>query len=121
MDIIGVIHRIGEIENHGYSFLNRFFYIKYTDENKKEQFLKFKLSNNRVELIDGFSVGDKVKVTFKLEGTEVKNDKKEPVIYDRKEVYDIEGFTELKKEQTEKVSPFYILKEGEEDQPLKIN
>lgn len=120
MEIIGVIHRIGEIEINGYSFRNCFFYIKYLDEKKKEQFLKFKLSNERVGLIEGFAVGDKIKITFQLEGNEAKNDKKEPVIYDRKEVYNIEGQNELKKEQAEKEEAFYQLKEGEEDQPLKM-
>jgi hypothetical protein len=47
MDITGTIHRIGAIENHGYNFLSRFFYIKYIDENKKEQFLKFKLKKRK--------------------------------------------------------------------------
>ncbi len=121
MEIIGIIHKIGIIENHGYNFQNRFFSIKYIDENKKEQFLKFKLSNGRVELIDSFAEGDKVKITFKLEGTEVKNDKKESVIYDRKEVYNIEGYTDLRAEQIGKETPFYKLKEGEIDQPLKLN
>ncbi len=122
MEIIGTLHRIDKIENYGYSYQHRFFYIKYTDEKEKEQFLKFKLSNGRTELIDSFKIGDKIKIIFNLEGIETKKDKNEPaIIYDRKEVYGIKGLNETKVEDVEKEIKFYELQEGEEDEPLKIN
>jgi len=120
MEITGIIHRIEEVENIGYNFQNLFFYLKYVDTNGKMQFLKFKLSNGRVDLIEGFKIGDKVKITFQLEGNETTNDKKKPVIYDRKEVYSIQGIgeTPINKVEEEDESRFYRLEEGEEDDEL---
>lgn len=118
LEITGLIHRIEETETTGYNFQNRFFYLRYVDDNGNMQYLKFKLSHGRVELIEGFSVNDKVKVTFALEGNEVKNDKQNLVVYDRKEVYSIQGITETKIDQKNSEITYYELADGEEDEDL---
>lgn len=120
MEIDGTLHRVGPIEIYGLNFQNRFFYLKHIDSAGKNQFLKFKLSFGKVELVDSFELGDRIKVFFNLEGNEAKNDKGEPVVYDRKEVYKIEGFKEIKKEKHEDESKFYELKDGEKDVDLSF-
>ena len=121
MEIIGIIHRIEEVESHGYNYQTKFFYLKYVDGLNKTQYLKFRLSNGRIDLLDGFEIGNQVQVVFSLEGNEVKNDKNEMVIFDRKEVYSIQGFSETKIEEVEKTDlKLYELKDGEEDEPLKF-
>ena len=119
MEIIGILHKIDEIENYGFQI--RFFYLRFIDNNGKMQYAKFRLSNSKVELIDGFEIGKQIKVVFQIEGREVKNNKEELVIYDQKEVYSIQGFNEIKKEELKKTEhKLYKLQEGEEDEPLKF-
>lgn len=93
-EIIGILHRIDPIETFGESFKTRYIYLKHIDENNRTQFIKFRLSHRRVELLDGFEINQKVKLTFSLEGREVKNANNELAIYDSKEVSVIEGCNE---------------------------
>lgn len=119
MEITGILHKIDEVENYGSSFQTRFFYVRIIDKYAKIQYLKFRLSNNRIELLDGFNLNDEIVINFELEGNEVKNAKNEFVIFDRKEVY---GITSSKDSALSKlnVSTIYLPTEGEEDEELSF-
>lgn len=118
MEISGYLHRIDDIENHGFNYQSRFFYLKFYDSTGKMQYCKFRLSNGRIDLLDGFELGDEIKVIFELEGNEVKNDRNILTIFDRKEVYGIVGMKETKISELDSLNSLYELKEGEEDEPL---
>ena len=62
MEIKGFIHRIDEIENHGFNFTSRFFYLRFQDRTGKTQYGKFKLSNGKIDLLEGFAINDEVNV-----------------------------------------------------------
>jgi len=117
MEIKGFIHRIDEIENHGFNFTSRFFYLRFQDRTGKTQYGKFKLSNGKIDLLEGFAINDEVNVIFEIEGNETQNNRNETVIFDRKEVYGITGLKEIKNIEMNK-SDLYELQEGEEDEPL---
>ena len=120
MEMVAKIHRIDKIEQNGYNFKNRFFYTTHIDNTGRKQYLKFKLSQGNVGLVEGFKPGDEIKINFNLEGNEVTNEKDNPKIFDRKEVYNIQGITETIPEEEEDESIYYKLEEGEEDEELNI-
>lgn len=118
MEITGFLHRVDDTETHGFNYQSRFFYLKFYDSMGKMQYCKFRLSGGRIDLVDGFEIGDEIKVTFELEGNETKNDKNILIIFDRKEVYGIVGVKETKIAKLNSLNSLYQLKEGEEDEPL---
>lgn len=97
VEIIGTLYNIGQLDPFpGTKFRFRNFCLKHIDEKNKEQIIKFRLSFGRVELLEGFEEGDRVKVTFCLEGREGRDSKNEPYVYSHNEVYIIEGCNEEK-------------------------
>jgi hypothetical protein len=67
-EIEGIIHKIFDIEQKTASFQTREFVIQ-TEENYP-QFVKFQMTQDRCNMIDGYNVNDKVKVFFDLRGRE---------------------------------------------------
>lgn len=63
------IDKIGSIEHITDSFRKRNLIIK-TDSDKYPQTIVFEFVQDKVDLLDGFSVGDKVNVNFNLRGRE---------------------------------------------------
>ncbi len=118
MEITGVIYKIEPVEYFGEMFKKRIFSFKYVDDTHKLQYVKFQLSQSNVDLIEGFQEGQKVKVYFRITGREVKNSKQELVIYESKEVYNVEGCEEGKISNNEIAESEYILKPGEKDVEL---
>lgn len=89
MKIEGELYKLQDIKSWE-NFKKRVFYIKHIDKDKKTQFLTFQATNGKIELLEGYSPGDKLIITFKLEGNEIKNKQGEFVIYDHKEVITID-------------------------------
>ena len=103
MKIEGELYKVYAIKYFGDKFRNQTFSIKHIDKNKKPQFLMFQATNDKIELLEGYSPGDKIIITFKLEGREYKNKNNEDFIFDIKEVLTIDSPPSL----TEKIEQDY--------------
>jgi hypothetical protein len=77
MDMTGKIKRIGETEVISNNFCIRKLILEFKEKGTTAvQVVEFDLKNGHVESIDGFFVGDMVKVYFNIRGREyVKEDK----------------------------------------------
>jgi single-strand DNA-binding protein len=69
LEIEGVMHRIFDKEQKTASFQFREFVIEVPDGNYP-QMAKFQIVQDRVNLLDAFAVGERVKVHFDLRGRE---------------------------------------------------
>jgi single-strand DNA-binding protein len=65
----GVMHRIFDTEQKSASFQAREFVIEVPDGNYP-QMVKFQVLQDKVNLLDSYAVGEKVKVSFDLRGRE---------------------------------------------------
>ena len=63
-EIVGKLHKKFETENKTDSFQAREFVI--TTDGPYEQFIKFQLTQDRCQIIDGFNEGEQIKVHFDL-------------------------------------------------------
>jgi hypothetical protein len=70
MEFIGILHRIGEIENtNGPAiYAKRPFYLKYIDSKNKEQLVKFVFYDPQLDVINNFQLNEKVKINFDFKG-----------------------------------------------------
>lgn len=66
----GKLHAIFETEQKTERFRLRKFVVEMTDNPSYPQFVEFQLTGNRCESLDGFEVGDEVKLEFSLRGRE---------------------------------------------------
>jgi hypothetical protein len=91
MEITGKIRRIGAIERVTPNFSKRRLAIECKGQSQSVvQVVEFELKNGNVESIDGFSVGDMVKVHFRLCGREVTGKEGNPVVYNSLDVWRVE-------------------------------
>jgi single-strand DNA-binding protein len=65
----GVMHRIFDTEQKSASFQVREFVLEIPDGNYP-QMAKFQLAQDKVNLVDNYAIGEKVKVSFDLRGRE---------------------------------------------------
>ena len=71
MDITGKIKRIGNIEAKTNNFCKRKFVLEHKEKSSTAvQVTEFELKNGHVDSIEGFSVGDMIKVHFNVRGRE---------------------------------------------------
>jgi len=70
MEFIGILHRIGEIENTNVPaiYTKRPFYLKCIDSKNKEQLVKFVFYDPQLNLVNNFQLNEKVKITFDFRG-----------------------------------------------------
>ncbi len=67
-EIEGAVHKIFETESKSDKFQAREFVIK--TEGTYPQFVKFQLTQDRCDLINGYNEGEQIKVYFDLRGRE---------------------------------------------------
>jgi translation initiation factor IF-3 len=70
MVIEGKLHTKFDTQQVSDSFKKRDFVVDFQENPLYPQFITFQLVQDRVSLIDAFSVGDKIEVTFNLRGRE---------------------------------------------------
>ena len=70
LESTGKIHAIFDTEQKTERFRMREFVVEHADNPSYPQYVKFQLSGNRCENIDGFEVGDEVRIEFSLRGRE---------------------------------------------------
>ena len=68
MEITGVIHSIGEVQQVSATFRKREFVIKFEENPLYPQHIQFQLVQDRVELVGGYKQGDMIEVSFNLRG-----------------------------------------------------
>lgn len=67
-ELQGRVHKIGDVQTIKNDFTKREFVVK-TDE-QYPQLIPFELIKDKTSLIDGFKVGDAIKVSFDIRGRE---------------------------------------------------
>lgn len=70
LESTGKIHAIFDTEQKTERFRMREFVIELGDNPSYPQFVKFQLTGNRCENLDGFEVGNEVRIEFSLRGRE---------------------------------------------------
>ena len=70
LDATGRIHALFEAQQVTERFRKREFVVELADNPRYPQFVQFQLTGDRCENIDGFEVGDEVRVEFSLRGRE---------------------------------------------------
>lgn len=68
MNIQGKIHAIMDIQQVTDTFRKREFVVEYTDNPMYPQYILFQMVQDRVDLVNGYQVGDMVDVSFNLRG-----------------------------------------------------
>ena len=70
IEVTGKLHTVFETTQVTERFRKREFVLELQDNPKYPQVVIFQLSGNRCEQLDGFGVGDEVRVDFSLRGRE---------------------------------------------------
>lgn len=70
MEVIGKLHVIGETQQKSERFTKREFVLEIAENPKYPQTVQFQLTGDRVNQLDGFNVGDQVRIEFSLRGRE---------------------------------------------------
>jgi len=68
MEITGKIHLVAEIEQVSPTFRKRQVVIEYAENPMYPQFVAFQLIQDKVNLIDSYTIGDMVSISFNLRG-----------------------------------------------------
>ena len=69
-EINGKLHAIFDVNQVTERFRKREFVIELADNPRYPQYVQFQLTGDRADNLEGFSVGDEVKVEFSLRGRE---------------------------------------------------
>lgn len=91
METTGTIHMVGETKQVSDKFSKREFVLSIADNPKYPQLVAFELVNDRVQEIDGYSVGDTVRVEFSLRGREWRSPSGEIKYFNTLSTWKIEG------------------------------
>lgn len=89
MNIIAKIYRIFEEQQVSANFTKREFVVEYAENIAFPQHIKFQLSQDKCSLIDEFSEGEIVDISFNLRGREWINPKGESVYLNSLEAWKI--------------------------------
>jgi hypothetical protein len=90
MDTTGRIHALFETQQVTERFRKREFVVELADNPRYPQYVQFQLTGDRCEALDGYSVGDEVRVEFSLRGREWKSPKGELKYFNSLDVWTIE-------------------------------
>jgi len=68
MEISGKIIEIGSVQQVSETFRKRELVIEYAENESYPEYIKFELLQDKVALLDGLRVGEKVDVSYNLKG-----------------------------------------------------
>ena len=68
MNLKGTLKEIFDTQHISDRFTKREFVVEYADNPQYPQYIKFELTQDKVDLIDQFKVGDEVDVQFNVRG-----------------------------------------------------
>ena len=86
----GKLHAVADTKQVTERFRKREFVVELTDNPRFPQFVQFELTGDRCEHLDGFEVGEQVRVEFSLRGREWKNPKGETKYFNSLDVWTVE-------------------------------
>ncbi len=86
----GRIYKIMDAQQVTERFRKREFVVELADNPQYPQFVMFQLTGNRCESLDGFNVGDEVKVDFSLRGREWQSPQGETRYFNSLDVWTVE-------------------------------
>ena len=90
METSGRIHALFDTQQVTERFRKREFVVELADNPRYPQYVLFQLTGDRCENLDGFTVGDEVKVEFSLRGREWKSPKGEMRYFNSLDVWTLE-------------------------------
>ncbi len=90
METTGRIHALFDTQQVTERFRKREFVIELADNPRFPQFVQFQLTGDRCENLDGFNVGDEVRVEFSLRGREWKSPKGDIKYFNSLDVWTLE-------------------------------
>jgi hypothetical protein len=90
LETTGKIHAVFETQQITDRFQKREFVVETSDNPKYPQFVLFQLTGNRCDGLDGFSVGDDVRVEFSLRGRQWTSPKGEVKYFNSLDVWTID-------------------------------
>ena len=90
IEISGKLHAIFEANQITERFRKREFVVELGDNPRYPQHVMFQLSGDRCENLDGFSVGDEVRVEFQLRGREWQSPQGETKYFNSLDVWSID-------------------------------
>ena len=86
----GRIHKLFETEQKTERFRLREFVIELSDNPQYPQHVKFQMTGDRCEALDGFSEGDEVRLDFSLRGREWTNREGKVIYFNSLDVWTVE-------------------------------
>ena len=89
-EINGKLHAIFEVKQVTERFRKREFVIELADNPRYPQYVQFQLTGDRAESLEGYSVGDDVKVEFSLRGREWNSPQGDTKYFNSLDVWTIE-------------------------------
>lgn len=90
MEATGRIHALMETQQVTERFRKREFVVELSDNPRYPQYVLFQLTGDRCENLDGFSVGDEVRVEFSLRGREWKSPRGDIKYFNSLDVWTLE-------------------------------
>ena len=90
LETTGRIHAIFEAKQITERFRKRDFVVELSDNPSYPQFVQFQMTGDRCENLDGYEVGDEVKVEFSLRGREWKSPQDEIRYFNSLDVWTLE-------------------------------
>lgn len=90
MDTRGRLHHIYDAQQVTERFRKREFVLELDADGRYPQYVIFQLTGDRCDSIEGFTVGDPVRVEFSLRGREWKSPKGETRFFNSLDVWTIE-------------------------------
>ena len=90
MEARGRVHAKFDAQQVTERFRKREFVIELADNSRYPQFVQFQLTGDRCENLDGFAVGDAVRVEFSLRGREWKSPRGETKFFNSLDVWTLE-------------------------------
>jgi hypothetical protein len=90
MEATGRIHTLFDTQQVTERFRKREFVVELSDNPRYPQFVLFQLTGDRCEGLEGYAVGDEVRVEFSLRGREWKSPKGEMKYFNSLDVWTVE-------------------------------
>ncbi len=90
IEVTGRIHALFDTKQVTERFSKREFVLEMSDNPKYPQYVLFQLTGDRTSNLDGFQVGDEVKVDFSLRGREWTSPKGEVKYFNSLDVWSLE-------------------------------